>query len=262
MTTTERMNLPYTTEDYKKYVFTLAQRRIWRIHEIIDGLALDDENEADLHYQLDDLMGYMQQSAFVSAEQHVTEAKRRRAEAEARRAEYLSRPPLMEAERQELRERLQDRTVDAPRDSAPAPEPPEPFDPDAFRAYLGMDHVGFIGVDHEEQIGQVEHLAERIGAEVIIFRGIGLDDQIVGRLMANMVTSDDFPDQWVTLTSVNWPTQTQLRIMDELIKMPADDGNNFVHEERIARRLVISVEEVRHHLKVLADIGLAEEDER
>jgi hypothetical protein len=120
--------------------------------------------------------------------------------------------------------------------------------------------VGFIGVDREEQIGQVEHLAERIGAEVIIFRGIGLDDQIVGRLMANMVTSDDYPDQWVTLTSVNWPTQTQLRIMDELIKMSADDGNNFVHEERLARRLVISVEEVRHHLQVLADIGLAEEE--
>ena len=48
--------------------------------------------------------------------------------------------------------------------------------------------------------------------------------------------------------------------MDELIKMSADDGNNFVHEERLARRLVISVEEVRHHLQVLADIGLAEEE--
>ena len=43
--------IPYTTEDYKKYVFALAQRRIWRIHEMIDGVALDDDSEEDLHYR-------------------------------------------------------------------------------------------------------------------------------------------------------------------------------------------------------------------
>ena len=105
----------------------------------------------------------------------------------------------------------------------------------------------------------MELLAERIGAEVISFRGVGLDDEIVGRLMAKMVTSDDYPDQWVTITSVDWPCKISCAswMADE---DGAGDSHNFVHEERVARRLIISVEEVRHHLQVLADIGLAEEE--
>ena len=47
--------------------------------------------------------------------------------------------------------------------------------------------VGFIGVDREQQIGQVINLAEEVGAEVKIINGIGFAEEIINRLMATMV---------------------------------------------------------------------------
>ena len=47
--------------------------------------------------------------------------------------------------------------------------------------------AGFIGVDREEQIGQVANLAETMGAEVKIIKGVGFTDEIIGGLMAAMV---------------------------------------------------------------------------
>ena len=134
--------IPYTTEDYKKYVFALAQTETWRIAEIINAVEMDDDSAEDLHCRLDNLMDFAQQAAFMTAEQHVAEEQRRKAEAEARRAEVAARPPqppLTETEFHELRERLQNHTVDAP--GAPAPVPfREPFDPVAIRAHLGVDN--------------------------------------------------------------------------------------------------------------------------
>ena len=53
--------------------------------------------------------------------------------------------------------------------------------------------VGFIGMGREEQISQAIFLAKEIGAEVIAFKGVGFDDQIIGGLMAHM--EEPLPDE-------------------------------------------------------------------
>ena len=40
--------------------------------------------------------------------------------------------------------------------------------------------IGFIAMGREEQISQAIFLAKEIGAEVIAFKGVGFDDQIIG----------------------------------------------------------------------------------
>jgi hypothetical protein len=62
---------------------------------------------------------------------------------------------------------------------------------------------------------------------VIIFHGAGIDDEIIHRPMANRQSLDDCPGEWVTLTSVDWPNEIQLRIMDELIKMATEVLRDF-----------------------------------
>ncbi len=120
--------------------------------------------------------------------------------------------------------------------------------------------VGFIGVDREEQIGQVIALAETVGAEVKVIRGAGFTDEVINRLMATMeeLEPDEHPGELVSCVPVDWPNKPQRRILRELAKMTTPNGSPF-HEDKLARRMHVPVEEVSHHLKVLADIGLVEE---
>jgi hypothetical protein len=53
--------------------------------------------------------------------------------------------------------------------------------------------VAFVGVDREEQIGQVINLAEEVGAVVKIIDGTGFTDEVIGILMAHQETSPDYP---------------------------------------------------------------------
>ena len=57
---------------------------------------------------------------------------------------------------------------------------------------------------------------------------------------------------------MNWPNKTQRRVLRELAEATAADGGPF-HEERLAKRLGMPVEEVRRHLRALADLGLVQE---
>ncbi len=56
---------------------------------------------------------------------------------------------------------------------------------------------------------------------------------------------------------VDWPNKAQRRVLRKLYDATTP-GEDF-HEERLAKRLHMPVEEVRSHLQVLADIGLVEE---
>jgi hypothetical protein len=56
---------------------------------------------------------------------------------------------------------------------------------------------------------------------------------------------------------VDWPNKAQRRVLRKLYDATIP-GEDF-HEERLAKRLHMPVEEVRSHLQVLADIGLVEE---
>jgi hypothetical protein len=119
--------------------------------------------------------------------------------------------------------------------------------------------IGFIGMDREEQISQTIYLAKEIGAEVIAFKGVGFNDQIIGSLMAHMTEPlpEECPGQKVGFVTPGWPNKIQRRVLRKLLNA-ATPGESF-HEERLAKRLHMPVEEVRHHLQVLADLGLVEE---
>jgi hypothetical protein len=116
--------------------------------------------------------------------------------------------------------------------------------------------VGFIGVDRQEQIGQVANLAETVGAEVKVIQGLGFTDEIIGRLMAAMETTADDPGGSFCCVPVDWPDKAQRRVLRKAMDMTTR-GVEF-HEEKLAKRLHMPVEEVRRHLEVLADIGLME----
>jgi hypothetical protein len=119
--------------------------------------------------------------------------------------------------------------------------------------------VGFIDVDREDQISRVIFLAQNAGAEVIMFKGAGFTDNIVNSLMLNMKEPlpDEFPGQKIACMHVDWPNKIQRRVLRKLYDS-VTPGEDF-HEERLAKRLHMPVEEVRQHLEVLADIGLVEE---
>jgi hypothetical protein len=119
--------------------------------------------------------------------------------------------------------------------------------------------VGFIGVDRKEQIGQVAKLAETMGAEVKVIKGIGFTDEIINGLMAAMVEPepDECPGQLCCCLPVDWPNKIQRRVLRKAMDMTTRGGE--FHEEKLAKRLHMPVEEVRRHLEVLADIGLMEE---
>ena len=51
----------------------------------------------------------------------------------------------------------------------------------------------FVGVDREEQIGQVINLAEEVGAVVKMIDGTGFTDEVIGILMARQETTSDYP---------------------------------------------------------------------
>ena len=56
---------------------------------------------------------------------------------------------------------------------------------------------------------------------------------------------------------MDWPNKIQRRVLRKLFDSTTP-GEDF-HEEKLAKRLHMPVEEVRHHLRVLAGIGLVEE---
>ena len=120
--------------------------------------------------------------------------------------------------------------------------------------------VGFIGMDREEQISQVIFLAKEIGAEVIAFKGVGFDDQIIGGLMARLEEPlpHECPGQKVGILRPDWPTRFQLRVLREAQDM---SRHGHFHETSLAYRMHAPVEEIRQHLELLADFGLMEEAE-
>ena len=128
---------------------------------------------------------------------------------------------------------------------------------DTKRRQFGL--VGFIGCDRQVQIDHVAWLADEIDAETIVFKGRGLNDQIVSGLMSQMVEPDpeERPGEWCTFIPVDWPNKTQRRVLRKLYDA-VTPGEDF-HEEKLAKRLHMPVEEVRQHLRVLADIGLVDE---
>jgi uncharacterized membrane protein len=129
--------IPYNTEDFKKYIFACAQYQIWRIREITATLLDGDfENKEDVDCLLSSLTLFLREAAFVDAEQHIAEQEEAEARARAREAEDQATPPLTKADIQELRERLWEAQADHPL-PARAPAPREPFDPVAVRAHLG-----------------------------------------------------------------------------------------------------------------------------
>jgi hypothetical protein len=54
------------------------------------------------------------------------------------------------------------------------------------------------------------------------------------------------------------PNKIQRRVLRELAEVTYADHGAF-HEDKLAKRLDMPVEEVRCHLKLLADIGMVEE---
>ena len=130
-----------------------------------------------------------------------------------------------------------------------------PVSPDQRRFSL----VGFIGVDREEQIGQVINLAEDVGAEVKVINGFGFTDEIINRLMATMEEPepDEHPGELVGLIYPDWPNKIQRRVLRKLYDA-VTPGEGF-HEEKLARKLHMPVEEVHQHLQALADLGMVEE---
>ena len=86
---------------------------------------------------------------------------------------------------------------------------------DTKRRQFGL--VGFIGCDRQVQIDHVAWLAD-IGAETIVIKGRGLNDQIVSGLMSQMVEPDpeERPSEWCTFIPVDWPNKTQRRVLRKL----------------------------------------------
>ena len=109
--------------------------------------------------------------------------------------------------------------------------------------------VGFIGVERQMQINHVVWLAEEMGAEVKMIKGLGFTDEIIDGLMTIMEEPepDERPGQSVALVPVDWPNQIQRRVLRKL-QDATTPGEPF-HEKRLAKRLHMPVEEVRHHLR-------------
>ena len=59
------------------------------------------------------------------------------------------------------------------------------------------------------------------------------------------------------LVTPGWPNKIQRRVLRKLHDS-VTPGEDF-HEAKLAKRLHMPVDEVRHHLRVLADIGLVKE---
>jgi hypothetical protein len=120
--------------------------------------------------------------------------------------------------------------------------------------------IGFIGMGREEQISQVIFLAKEIGAEVIAFKGVGFDDQIIGGLMAHMEEPlpHECPGQKVGLLRPDWPTRFQRRVLREAMDM---SRHGAFHETSLAYRMHAPVDEIRQHMQLLTDLGLLTEEQ-
>jgi hypothetical protein len=120
--------------------------------------------------------------------------------------------------------------------------------------------VGFVGCDRQTQINHVIYFAEKMAqGEVVMFKGLALTDDIVGALVARLIESEpeENPGQMISLVRTNWPTKIQRRVLNKLCDA-ATPGDLF-REQKLAKRLHMPVDEVHHHLQVLADLGLVEE---
>lgn len=73
--------IPYTTGDYKKYVYAQGKRPIWRIQEIITALdgahGFDSEDGNDLAYMLANAGYYLWLAAFVDDHRQADAEKQR-----------------------------------------------------------------------------------------------------------------------------------------------------------------------------------------
>ena len=120
--------------------------------------------------------------------------------------------------------------------------------------------MGFIGADREDQISQVIFMAKEIGGEVIMFKGVGFTDEMIGILMARMVEPlpDEFSGHKVSLLRTDWPTRFQRRILREAMDMCR---HGDFQETSLAYRMHASVEEIRKHLQLLTDLGLMTEEQ-
>jgi hypothetical protein len=119
--------------------------------------------------------------------------------------------------------------------------------------------VGFIGCDRQTQINHVIWLAEEIHAKVYMFKGLALTDDIVSALVERMTEPEpqERPGEMVSLVRTNWPTKIQRRVLNKLYD--STTSGDLFHEEKLAKRLHMPLDDVRHHLRVLADLGLVAE---
>jgi hypothetical protein len=120
--------------------------------------------------------------------------------------------------------------------------------------------VGFIGTDRQTQIDAVIYFAENIAhGTVQMFKGLALTDDIISTLLERMTESEpqEHPGQKVSAVRTNWPTTIQRRVLKKLCDSTTLTSA-FINERKLAKRLHMPVDDVRHHLRVLADLGLAE----
>jgi hypothetical protein len=126
---------------------------------------------------------------------------------------------------------------------------------DALREFTLL---GIINMEREEQITHAMYLAKETGAQVIMFKGVGLTEAIIGTLIARMEEPmpQQFPGQKIAMLRGACPSKFQRRMMREAHDIGRRQGR--FHEETLATRMKTSVEEIRWHLELLADLGLME----
>jgi hypothetical protein len=115
--------------------------------------------------------------------------------------------------------------------------------------------MGFVGVKPEDQITAAIYMAQQMGphASVIMFRGVGLDDDMMNGLMMGMEQFGDEAGSYASYMPVAWPTRFQVKVLREAEDMSRH--GNF-HETSMAYRLKATPEEIHYHLEVLSDLGL------
>jgi hypothetical protein len=117
--------------------------------------------------------------------------------------------------------------------------------------------LGFLDTLPEDQISAVIYMATLSDAEVIMFRGVGFDDDIITKLMASMEPLDpeNNPEYKSAYVEAPWPTRFQKKVLREAYDMCR---HGDFHETSLAYRLKAPIEEVHQHLELLADLGLME----
>ncbi len=115
--------------------------------------------------------------------------------------------------------------------------------------------MGFIDVDREDQISSVIYMAQLFGpdADVIMFKGVGLTDEMLDKLVTCKPDTPEFLDKQVSMMHVKWPTRFQRKILREAADMCR---HGDFHESSLAYRLHAPVEQIHQHLELLTDLGL------